>query len=318
MSDPTASQVTVRRAGRDDVPAIVRLLADDTLGATREQNTDPLPQFYWDAFDRIATHHGNELMVAELNGEVVGTLQLTVIPGMSRKGMIRGQIEGVRVSSTHRGKRIGEVMMNVAIERARERGCTTVQLTTDTRRVDAHRFYERLGFEATHLGMKKSIATIALMVLAALGFTSRQAGAQKATRDSVIATVNEFFRAMTAHDSATLNRVQMPGGVHFSARVSGDTVAINHGTVEAFAQRMATMTDTYVERMWDPTVMLHGPLAVVWAPYDIHRNKEFVHCGVDSFTLMRDHNVWRIATIAYTAEPQGCKGAKRERGEGTG
>jgi hypothetical protein len=126
-------------------------------------------------------------------------------------------------------------------------------------------------------------------------------------RDSVVATVNEFFRAMTAHDSVTLARVQVPGGVHFAARVLGDSVAVSRGTVEEFAQRIGRMKDTYVERMWEPTVLLHGPLAVVWAPYDIHRNREFVHCGIDAFTLLRSSTGWKVATVSYTAEPTGCK-----------
>ena len=125
-------------------------------------------------------------------------------------------------------------------------------------------------------------------------------------RDSAIAAVNEFFRAMTARDTAALNRVQMADGVQYSARVRGDSVAIARGTFEGFSRQLATMTDTYVERMWDPTVLVRGPLAVVWAPYDIHRNGQFVHCGVDAFTLMRTPTGWKIATVSYTAEPVGC------------
>ena len=157
MPETPASSVRVRGARREDVPAIVRLLADDVLGAKREQATEPLPQAYWDAYNAIATQGVNELMVAETDDEVVGCLQLTVIPGLSRMGLIRGQIEGVRVSSTHRGRRIGELLVAAATDRARELGCGVIQLTTDKSRVDAHRFYERLGFEATHIGMKRVI-----------------------------------------------------------------------------------------------------------------------------------------------------------------
>ena len=132
-------------------------------------------------------------------------------------------------------------------------------------------------------------------------------GPAQSPRDSVVAAVNEFFRAMTAHDSVVLARVQLPGGVHFAARVQGDSVAINPGTAEDFARRIGSMKDTYVERMWEPTVLVHGPLAVVWAPYDIHRNREFVHCGVDAFTLLRSPTGWKVATVSYTAEPTGCK-----------
>jgi len=157
MSEPGTTPVHIRAARRDDVPAIVRLLADDTLGTRREQPADPLPQAYWDAFDAISTQGGNELLVADANGEVVGCLQLTIIPGLSRMGARRGQLEGVRVSSQHRGRRIGETLVEAATDRARELGCALVQLTTDKRRVDAHRFYERLGFESTHIGMKRAI-----------------------------------------------------------------------------------------------------------------------------------------------------------------
>ena len=157
MAEPRATPVHVRAARRDDVSAIVGLLADDTFGASREQPTNPLPQAYWDAFDAISAQGGNELLVAEANGEVVGCLQLTVIPGLSRMGALRGQIEGVRVSSKHRGHRIGETLVEAAADRARTLGCVLVQLTTDRRRLDAHRFYERLGFESTHIGMKRAI-----------------------------------------------------------------------------------------------------------------------------------------------------------------
>ena len=150
--------------------------------------------------------------------------------------------------------------------------------------------------------MNRIILSIAATALALVA----SGAAAQTPRDSVVATVNEFFRAMTAHDSATLHRVQMADGVLYSARVRGDTVSIARGTADAFAQQMATMKDTYIERMWEPTVLLHGPLAVVWAPYDIHRNREFVHCGVDTFTLMRSPTGWKIATVAYTAEPTGC------------
>ena len=157
MTNVPVSAVQVRLASREDVPAIVQLLADDVLGAKREQATDPLPRTYWDAFDAAVAQGGNELLVAELDGEVVGCLQLTIIPGLSRMGMTRGQLEGVRVSSTYRGRRIGETLVEAAVDRARERGCRVVQLTTDRSRVDAHRFYERLGFEFTHIGMKRTL-----------------------------------------------------------------------------------------------------------------------------------------------------------------
>jgi GNAT superfamily N-acetyltransferase len=157
MPETPAIQVQIRAAHHDDVPAIVRLLADDFLGATREQASDPLPQRYWEAYDAMAAQGGNELFVAELDGEIVGCLQLTTISGLSRMGLKRGLVEGVRVSAARRGHRIGEALMRAAIDRAKQLGCGVVQLTTDIRRTDAHRFYERLGFEATHVGMKLTV-----------------------------------------------------------------------------------------------------------------------------------------------------------------
>lgn len=156
MSD-VASQpaVRIRPAVRADVPAIVQLLADDPLGATREQPGDPLPDAYWTAFDAMHAQPGNELLVAEYAGRVVGCVQLTVIPGLSRTGLTRGQLEGVRVGAAHRGQRIGEALVEAAVALARAAGCGLVQLTTDRSRPAAQRFYERLGFEASHVGMKR-------------------------------------------------------------------------------------------------------------------------------------------------------------------
>jgi ribosomal protein S18 acetylase RimI-like enzyme len=143
-----------RPAVRDDVPAVVRLLADDPLGSGREQATDTLPDAYWRAFDAMTVQRGNELLVADDDGAVVACLQLTIIPGISRLGAFRAQIEGVRVHSDYRGRGIGELLMTYAIGRARDAGCQLVQLTTDRSRPDALRFYERLGFVASHVGMK--------------------------------------------------------------------------------------------------------------------------------------------------------------------
>jgi len=146
--------VEIRPAVRAEVPAIVVLLADDPIGSDREQNTDPLPDAYWDAFDDIAAQPGNVMLVAAAGGAIVGCLQFTVIPGLSRTGMKRGQIEGVRVASAWRGAGIGEQLVRHAIELARDAGCGLVQLTSDIARADARRFYERLGFAGSHVGMK--------------------------------------------------------------------------------------------------------------------------------------------------------------------
>jgi ribosomal protein S18 acetylase RimI-like enzyme len=153
MPDPLA----IRVARREDVPSIVTLLADDPIGAGRERNTDPVPEAYWRAFDEMAAQPGNMLLVADADGAVVGCLQLTMIPGLSRIGTKRAQIEGVRVASSRRGGGIGEALMRHAIERARSAGCGLVQLTSDKARLDARRFYERLGFVASHVGLKLSL-----------------------------------------------------------------------------------------------------------------------------------------------------------------
>jgi len=150
--------ITVRTSRREDVPAIVRLLADDELGAKRERVEEPVAANYFRAFDEIAADPGNELLVAVRGDEVVGCLQLTIIPGLSRVGMKRGQLESVRVSSRHRGVRVGDQLVREAIARARAAGCGLVQLTSDSSRTDAQRFYQRLGFVATHVGMKLSLS----------------------------------------------------------------------------------------------------------------------------------------------------------------
>jgi GNAT superfamily N-acetyltransferase len=149
------SDIVIRSARREDVPAIAALLADDLLGATREDTGDMAS--YLRAFDEMATQNGNMILVAERDGAVVGCLQLTVIAGLSRRGMKRGQIEGVRVSAAHRGLGIGEKLVRRAIDHARAEGCGLAQLTSDLTRPDAHRFYGRLGFVASHVGMKLAV-----------------------------------------------------------------------------------------------------------------------------------------------------------------
>jgi ribosomal protein S18 acetylase RimI-like enzyme len=143
---------SLRRARRGDLPRILALLADDQLGAVRESADDPAP--YERAFDAIDADPAHLLVVGELDGEVVATFQVSYVPGLSRKGSWRSQIEAVRVSGELRGQGVGALMIQWAIDQARERGCSLVQLTTDKSRVAAHRFYERLGFVASHEGMK--------------------------------------------------------------------------------------------------------------------------------------------------------------------
>lgn len=144
----------IRRAVAADLPAIVHLIADDPIGREREQTEGPLPPSYAEAFREIDGHPAHELVVAERDGEVVATLQLTIIPNLTFAGGRRALIEAVHVDGGLRGQRIGEAIMRWAIERARERGCRLAQLTTDRRRTDAKRFYERLGFVPSHVGMK--------------------------------------------------------------------------------------------------------------------------------------------------------------------
>lgn len=148
------ADLVFRAATRADLPAIVTMLADDSLGATRESPDDPV---YAAAFDAIDADPRNSLVVADRSGEVVGTMQLTYIPGLSRRGSERLQIEAVRIRTDQRGRGLGREMIQWAVDRARERGCRLVQLTTDKRRVDAHRFYASLGFTASHEGMKLTL-----------------------------------------------------------------------------------------------------------------------------------------------------------------
>jgi len=146
-----------RRAARADLPEIVRMLADDGLGSQREQYKLPLPAVYLAAFEQINANSFHELIVAELDGRVVGTLHLIFIPSLSYQGGLRAQVESVRVDESLRNQGIGAKMMKWAIERARQRGAHILQLTTHNSRLNAHRFYERLGFKGTHLGMKISL-----------------------------------------------------------------------------------------------------------------------------------------------------------------
>ncbi len=145
-------EFSIRQATVADVPAIIALLADDDIGATREAPEDRAP--YEESFAAIVGDPNQLLVVGERGGHIVATMQLTFIPGLSRRGTWRTQIEGVRVASSARGLGLGEKLIRWAIERARERGCALVQLTSDARRQDAHRFYERLGFTASHTGFK--------------------------------------------------------------------------------------------------------------------------------------------------------------------
>ncbi|HZZ45780.1 MAG TPA: GNAT family N-acetyltransferase [Pseudonocardia sp.] len=154
--------IRLRRAGVEDVPAIVALLADDVLGSTRDgAGTDEELAPYLRAF-RIVDADPAQLLVVACTGadtqpQVVGTMQLGFLPGLARRGAVRAQIEAVRIRSDQRGRRLGEAMITWAVEEARRRRCAIVQLTSDKSRTDAHRFYERLGFVASHEGLKLAL-----------------------------------------------------------------------------------------------------------------------------------------------------------------
>lgn len=153
--------ITIRNATREDVPAIVHLFADDILGSKRETLEDVIPQSYYDAFEAISQDANQQLIVASMQGVIVGTLQLTILANMSFKGAKRALLEGVHVAHQHRNQGIGQMMMEWAIAEAKKNGCRFVQLTSNKQRKDAHRFYERLGFVASHEGFKMELGKYA-------------------------------------------------------------------------------------------------------------------------------------------------------------
>jgi len=153
----TQRDILFRLATHADLPSMVRMLADDDLGSQRERYENPLPESYYSAFEKINNDSNHELIVAELDGEVIGTLHLVFLPSISFQGRLRAQIESVRVDKRFQSQGIGSEMMKWTMKRAKQRGAHVVQLTTHKSRVDAHRFYERLGFKGTHLGMKSRL-----------------------------------------------------------------------------------------------------------------------------------------------------------------
>lgn len=152
-----SKSISMRKATLADLPVIVAILAHDPLGVGRENPSLPLAPEYENAFNAIEQDANQFLAVAVDHNVVVGTLQLSFLPGLSRKGSWRGQIEAVRIAESHRNRGLGEDMFNWAIEKFRSRGCRLVQLTTDKSRPDAHRFYDRMGFKATHEGYKLAL-----------------------------------------------------------------------------------------------------------------------------------------------------------------
>jgi ribosomal protein S18 acetylase RimI-like enzyme len=149
----STSTVIIRRAARADVGAIIAMLADDPLGRARERLEEPLPPSYFKAFEVLDRDPNIQLVVAEEGGRVVGCLQLCVLPGLSSQGASRGLIEDVRVASDRRSRGIGEQLVGWAIEQSRGKGCKLIELLTHHSRLDAQRFYERLGFQRSHVGM---------------------------------------------------------------------------------------------------------------------------------------------------------------------
>jgi ribosomal protein S18 acetylase RimI-like enzyme len=147
------NSIMIRRARRDDVAAIVAMLADDRLGSARERLDDPLPQAYFNAFEALDRDPNIQLVVAEEGGRVVGCLQLCILPGLSSQGASRGLLEDVRVASDRRSRGIGEQLVQWAVAQSRANGCKLVELLTHHTRADAQRFYERLGFARSHVGM---------------------------------------------------------------------------------------------------------------------------------------------------------------------
>lgn len=148
------TEIHFRMATEEDLSEIVAMLADDVLGSQRERLEDPLPESYLRAFHAISADPFNELIVACHGNKVIGVQQLTMTPYITHQGGWRATIEGVRTAASVRGMGVGTKLINWAIQRAKEHGCHVIQLTTDKSRPDALRFYERLGFEATHEGLK--------------------------------------------------------------------------------------------------------------------------------------------------------------------
>lgn len=148
------NEIIIRRAEEADLPAIVAMLADDSLGRGREDTSEPLAKAYRDAFAAVDADPNQFLAVMTDGDRIIGTLQITYLAGLSLQGALRGQIEAVRIADDRRGQRLGQRLLEWAIEECRRHGCRIVQLTTNKSRLDAHRFYDRLGFKASHIGYK--------------------------------------------------------------------------------------------------------------------------------------------------------------------
>lgn len=146
-----------------------------------------------------------------------------------------------------------------------------------------------------------------LRVFGVLALAAVPARAQEPEREAVLAVVQEFFDTMTAADSAGARAVMLPEGVSFGVREQADGLFLRSRPNSDYIAGLAGREERVVERMWDPTVLIHERLAVVWTPYDIYVDGEFLHCGVDAFTLLETEEGWKIATGAFTMEPTGCE-----------
>ena len=154
------NDLIARKMQKADLGIVVTLLADDELGRSREDKTNVVHADYLRAFEQIHSDVNQYAAIFEINGEIIGCLQITFIPGLSRRGSLRGQIEGVRVSRDFRGKGYGAKMIAWAIKKCRDRGCRMVQLTSDKKRENAIQFYEKLGFVRSHEGFKLTLARV--------------------------------------------------------------------------------------------------------------------------------------------------------------
>jgi GNAT superfamily N-acetyltransferase len=152
------TNLTFRQATQADLPAIVRMLADDKLGVHREAYQDPLPASYYDAFAAIDRDPNQQLIVACLAEQVIGTLQLTFIPSLSYQGSWRALLESVRIDAPYRNRGFGKQLVQYALAQSQTRGCYLAQLATNKQRSAARRFYEQLGFDASHEGMKRVLS----------------------------------------------------------------------------------------------------------------------------------------------------------------
>ncbi len=146
--------ISFRIATADDLPALIGMLADDHLGAEREDFSDPINPAYVNAFNQIEADPNNDIVVGVLDGKVVGTLQMTMIPNLSFQGSTRCIVQAVRISSELRGQGLGSQLMDWSVDRAREHGCVMVELASNLKRPDAIRFYKKLGFDPSHQGFK--------------------------------------------------------------------------------------------------------------------------------------------------------------------